>query len=61
MLFPDPSTDRLLANLDAEQPSLCAYVFSHPNMVEVAGLAGIDLFHGRHDVHPLTIGITLPT
>ena len=44
MLFPDPSTDRLLANLDAGQPSLCAYVFSHPNLVEVAGLAGMDCF-----------------
>ena len=39
MLFPEPSTDRLLANLDSGQPSLCAYVFSHPNMVEVAGVA----------------------
>ena len=44
MLFPDPSTDRLLANLDSGQPSLCAYVFSHPNLVEVAGLAGMDCF-----------------
>lgn len=44
MLFPTPDTDRLLHNLDAGLPSLCAYVFSHPNMVEVAGLAGIDAF-----------------
>lgn len=44
MLFPTPATDRLLHNLDARLPSLCAYVFSHPNLVEVAGLAGIDAF-----------------
>lgn len=44
MLFPTPATDRLLHNLDAGLPSLCAYVFSHPNMVEVAGVAGIDAF-----------------
>ena len=44
MLFPHESTDRLLANLNSGKPSLCAYVFSHPNMVEVAGLAGIDCF-----------------
>ena len=44
MLFPTESTDRLLANLKSGQPSLCAYVFSHPNMVEVAGIAGIDCF-----------------
>ena len=51
MLFPTESTDRLLANLKSGQPSLCAYVFSHPNMVEVAGNRGDRLFHGRHDVH----------
>ena len=44
MLFPSPATDRLLHNLDNRLPSLCAYVFSHPNMVEVAGVAGIDAF-----------------
>ena len=44
MLFPSPATDRLLYNLDNGLPSLCAYVFSHPNMVEVAGVAGIDAF-----------------
>ena len=44
MLFPSPATDRLLYNLDNGLPSLCAYVFSHPNMVEVAGVAGMDAF-----------------
>ena len=44
MLFPTVETDRLLANLKNGKPSLCAYVFSHPNMVEVAGIAGIDCF-----------------
>ena len=44
MLFPTEETDRLLANLKNGKPSLCAYVFSHPNMVEVAGIAGIDCF-----------------
>ena len=44
MLFPSPATDRLLHNLENELPSLCAYVFSHPNMVEVAGVAGMDAF-----------------
>ena len=44
MLFPTPETDRLLYNLDNGLPSLCAYVFSHPNMVEVAGIAGMDAF-----------------
>ena len=44
MLFPTPATDRLLYNLDNRLPSLCAYVFSHPNMVEVAGIAGMDAF-----------------
>ena len=44
MLFPTEETDRLLANLKSGKPSLCAYVFSHPNMVEVAGIAGIDCF-----------------
>ena len=44
MLFPSEETDRLLANLNSGRPSLCAYVFSHPNMVEVAGIAGIDCF-----------------
>ena len=44
MLFPSPATDRLLYNLDNGLPSLCAYVFSHPNMVEVAGIAGMDAF-----------------
>ena len=44
MLFPSPATDRLLHNLDNGLPSLCAYVFSHPNMVEVAGVAGMDAF-----------------
>jgi hypothetical protein len=33
-LFPDESNDRLLANLKAGTPSLCAYVFSHPNLWE---------------------------
>ena len=42
--FPTPETDRLLYNLDHGLPSLCAYVFSHPNMVEVAGVAGMDAF-----------------
>ena len=36
MLFPTEETDRLLANLKSGKPSLCAYVFSHPNMVDVA-------------------------
>ena len=44
MLFPNESEDRLLANLKSGKPSLCAYVFSHPNLVEVAGLAGFDCF-----------------
>ena len=44
LLFPDESNDRLLANLKAGTPSLCAYVFSHPNLVEVAGFAGFDCF-----------------
>lgn len=44
MLFPSESNDRLLANLEAGRPSLCAYVFSHPNLVEVAGQAGMDCF-----------------
>ena len=44
MLFPSESTDRLLANLSSGKPSLCAYDFSHPNLVEVAGLAGFDCF-----------------
>lgn len=44
MLFPSESNDRLLANLKAGNPSLCAYVFSHPNLVEVAGVAGFDCF-----------------
>ena len=46
MLFPSPATDRLLYNLDNGLPSLCAYVFSHTNMVEVAGIAGMDAFTG---------------
>lgn len=44
MLFPNESGERLLANLRNGKPSLCAYVFSHPNLVEVAGLAGFDCF-----------------
>ena len=44
VLFPSPESDRLLYNLDNGLPSLCAYVFSHPNMVEVAGVAGMDAF-----------------
>ena len=44
MLFPTDAGDRLLANLRSGKPSLCAYVFSHPNLVEVAGLAGFDCF-----------------
>jgi len=44
VLFPSESQDRLLANLNNGKPSLCAYVFSHPNLVEVAGLAGFDCF-----------------
>jgi len=44
MLFPTDSEDRLLANLPGGKPSLCAYVLSHPNLVEVAGLAGFDCF-----------------
>ena len=44
MFFPTDAGDRLLANLHSGTPSLCAYVFSHPNLVEVAGLAGIDCF-----------------
>lgn len=44
MLFPMDAGDRLLTNLRSGKPSLCAYVFSHPNLVEVAGLAGIDCF-----------------
>jgi hypothetical protein len=42
MLFPTDAEDRLLANLQSGKPSLCAYVFSHPNLVEVAGLAGFE-------------------
>src|SRR5207302_420082 len=42
MFFPTDAGDRLLANLHSGTASLCAYVFSHPNLVEVAGLAGID-------------------
>ena len=44
MLIPNESNDRLLANLNSGKPSMCAYVFSHPNMVEVAGLAGFECF-----------------
>ncbi len=44
MLFPTDMNDRLLTNLHSGTPSLCAYVFSHPNLVEVAGLAGFDCF-----------------
>jgi 4-hydroxy-2-oxoheptanedioate aldolase len=44
MLFPTDTGDRLLANMRSGKPSLCAYVFSHPNLVEVAGLAGFDCF-----------------
>ena len=44
MLFPNETNDRLLANLNSGKPSMCAYVFSHPNLVEVAGLAGYDCF-----------------
>ncbi len=44
MFFPTDAGDRLLANLRSGTPSLCAYVFSPPNLVEVAGLAGIDCF-----------------
>jgi hypothetical protein len=44
MFFPTDAGDRLLANLHSGTPSLCAYIFSHPNLVEVAGLAGIDCF-----------------
>jgi hypothetical protein len=44
MFFPTDAGDRLLANVRSGTPSLCAYVFSHPNLVEVAGLAGIDCF-----------------
>jgi 4-hydroxy-2-oxoheptanedioate aldolase len=44
MLFPTDAEDRLLANLQGGKPSLCAYVLSHPNLVEVAGLAGFDCF-----------------
>ena len=44
MLFPTDAEDRLLTNLQSGKPSLCAYVFSHPNLVEVAGLAGFDCF-----------------
>jgi len=42
MFFPDD--DRLLANLASGKPSLAAFCFSHPNMIEVAGLAGFDCF-----------------
>ena len=44
MFFPTDAGDRLLTNLRSGKPSLCAYVFSHANLVEVAGLAGIDCF-----------------
>lgn len=44
MLFPTESNDRLLSNLKNGKPSLCAYVFTHPGLVEVAGLAGFDCF-----------------
>src|SRR5438093_1226633 len=44
MFFPTDTGDRLLANMRSGKPSLCAYVFSHPNLVEVAGLAGFDSF-----------------
>jgi 2-keto-3-deoxy-L-rhamnonate aldolase RhmA len=44
MLFPTDTGGRLLTNLRSGKPSLCAYVFSHPNLVEVAGLAGFDCF-----------------
>lgn len=44
MLLPTESNDRLLANLRDGKPSLCAYVFTHPGLVEVAGLAGFDCF-----------------
>ena len=44
MLFPTDLDDRLLANVRSGTPSLCAYVFSHPNLVEVAGHAGFDCF-----------------
>ena len=44
MLFPTDANDRLLANVRSGKPSLCAYVFSHPNLVEVVGLAGFECF-----------------
>jgi 4-hydroxy-2-oxoheptanedioate aldolase len=44
LLIPTESNDKLLANLKQGTPSLCAYVFTHPNLVEVAGLAGFDCF-----------------
>ena len=44
MLFPTDAGDRLLTSLRSGKPALCAYVFSHPNLVEVAGLAGFDCF-----------------
>ena len=43
MLFPSELNDRLLSNLDARKPSLGCFVFSHPNLAEVAGVAGIDV------------------
>ena len=48
MLFPTEETDRLLANLKNGKPSLCAYFFRHPHMVEVAGLAGLTCFLENH-------------
>ena len=44
MLLPNETNDRLLSKLRDGKPALCAYVFSHPNLVEVAGQAGIDCF-----------------
>ena len=44
MLFPTESNDRLLGNLKTGRPSLCASVFTHPGLMEVAGLAGFDCF-----------------
>jgi 2-keto-3-deoxy-L-rhamnonate aldolase RhmA len=43
VLFPTESNDRLLANLRDRKPSLGCFVFSHPNLAEVAGVAGMDV------------------
>ena len=44
MLFSSESTCWLSVNLNSGKPSLCADDCSHPNLVEVAGLAGFDCF-----------------